>query len=83
MFLWTAQGDAADDLEDDDERCGGGGARAIEGLQERRKTMEKGENEERLVMPIYKDKTDKWAQKTRRPKHDYPATQAPRFSGRH
>ena len=42
MFLWTAQGDAADDLEDDDERCGGGGARAIEGLRERKKTMEKG-----------------------------------------
>ena len=27
-FLWTTQGDAAAKLEDDDERCGDGGARA-------------------------------------------------------
>ena len=40
-FLWTAQGDAAAELEDDDERCGGGGAWATEGLRERQKTMEK------------------------------------------
>ena len=82
-FLWTVQGDAAAELEDDDERCGGSGARATEGLRERKKTMEKGENEERPFVPIYKEKADKWARKTRRPKHGYPATQAPRFSERH
>ena len=71
------------EVEDDSERCHGGGARAIEGLRERKKIMQKGENEERPVVPIYKEEADKWAQKMRRPKHDYLATQAPRFLGRH
>ena len=50
--------------------------------RERRKMMEMGENEKRSVVTIYKEKANKWARKTRRPKHGYPAAQAPRFSGR-
>ena len=37
-----------------------GGARAAES-RKRRKIMEKGENEKRSVVAIYKEKANKWA----------------------
>ena len=62
-------------------RCGGGGARAAVGSREEEDDG-KGENEERPVMPIYKEKTDKWARKTRRPKiMGIQLVRTPRFSG--
>ena len=49
-FSGQAQVDAAAKVEDDGERCGGGGARATEGLREK-------EEEElgRPAVPIYKE----------------------------
>ena len=67
-FSGLIQVDAAAEVEEDEVRCGGGGARAAVGLREE-EDAGKGENEERPVVPIYKGKTDKWARKTRRPKH--------------
>ena len=59
-FSEQAQVDAAAGVEEDGARCGGGGARAaIESREE--EDDGKGENEERPVVPIYKEKTDKWA----------------------
>jgi hypothetical protein len=46
--------------------CGGGGARAAEGLREE-EDAGKGKNEERPVVPMYRERL-KWARKTRRPK---------------
>ena len=59
----------------------GGGARVTKS-RERRKTMEREENETRLVVVIYKEKNNKWAQKTRRPKiMGIQLVRTPRFSG--
>ena len=79
-FSGPVQGDAAAKDEEDGVLRGGGGARVTES-RERKRTKETGENEKRQFDPIYKEKADKWAQKTRRPKHGYPAVRAPRFSG--
>ena len=59
-FSGQAKVDAAAGVEEDEVRCGGGGARAIVGSREEEDDG-RGENEERPVMPIYKGKTDKWA----------------------
>ena len=50
LFSGQAQVDAAAKVEDDGERCGGGGVRATEGLREK-------EEEEwgRPAVPIYKE----------------------------
>ena len=80
-ILWFVQGDAAAKDEDDGVLHGSGGVRAREGC-ERRKTKERGENENRPFVTIYKEKTNKWARKMRRPKHGYPVVRAPQFSGR-
>lgn len=45
-ILWFVQGDAAPKDEDDGVLCGSGGARAAEG-RERKKMIEKGENEKK------------------------------------
>ena len=52
--LWFVQGDAAANGEDDGVLCGGGGAQSGRESREEEEAG-KGENEERLVMPIYKE----------------------------
>ena len=54
----------------------------VEESREEEDEKERGENEKRQFDPIYKVKVNRWARKTRRPKHGYPAARAPRFSGR-
>ena len=61
-FSGLAQVDAAAGVEEDEACCGGGRARAAVGSREEEDDG-KGENEERPVVPIYKEKTDKWARK--------------------
>ena len=80
-FSGQAQVDAAAGVEEDEVRCGGGGARATEGSREEEDDG-KGENEEIPVVLIYKGKTDKWVRKTRRPKNmGIQLVRTPRFSG--
>ena len=50
---------------------------------ERRKTRRRrGRITQGRFDPIVKEKVNKWARKTGRPKNGYPAARAPRFSGR-
>ena len=60
--------------------CGGGGARAAEELREE-EDAGKGENEERPVVPIYKERLLNGCEKRGGRKYGYPATRTPRFSG--
>ena len=54
-FSGSTQVDAAAEVEEDEVLCGGGGAQAAEGLREEEDAA-KGENEERPVVPIYKER---------------------------
>ena len=51
---------------------------AAEVSREEEKTRRQGgKNERRVFDPIYKEKGNRWARKTRRPKNDYPAARTP------
>ena len=50
--FWSRQVDAAALVDEDEVRCGGGGARALE--RQRRKTMEEKSDEGLWAGPIYK-----------------------------
>ena len=54
-FSGLIQVDATAEVDEDEVLCGGGGARAAEELQEE-EDAGKGENEERPVVPIYKER---------------------------
>ena len=54
-FYGSTQVDAAAEVEEDEVLCGVGGARTTEGLREE-EDAGKGENEERPVVPIYKER---------------------------
>ena len=50
--------------------------REVENEKEKRGKMKEG-----LLDPIYKEKGNRWARKTRTPKNDYLAIRTPRFLG--
>ena len=81
MFSGPVQVDAAAEDEEDGGLHGGGGSQLVDESREEEDEKERGENEKRLFDPIYKVKVNRWARKTRRPKHGYLAAWAPRFSG--
>ena len=80
-FSRSTQVDAAAEVEEDEMRCSGGGARATEGLREE-EDAGKAKNEERPVGPIYKERLLSGREKQGGRKYGYPATRTPRFSGR-
>ena len=82
-FSGPVQVDAAAKVEEDDELRGGGNAQKSRCVMERggRREGKEGKMKGGLFDPIYKEKGNRWARKTRRPKNDYPAARTPQFSG--
>ena len=64
LLSGSTQVDAAAEVDEEEMLCGGGGARAAEGLREK----EEGEKCEMASDPIYKERGDRQARKTTRPK---------------
>lgn len=82
-FSGPVQVNAVAEVEEDDELRGGGSAQACRCVAERGGRREGKEEKMKrgLPNPMYKEKGNRWAQKTRRPKKDFPANRTPRFSG--
>ena len=73
-----SQVDAAARVGEDEGFDGGGGGAGEEARERGRLKEGRMKN---LGRPIYKEGPTKTVQKTRRPKHHYPAALTPRFSG--
>ena len=74
---------AAAEVKENDELRGGGSAQTSRCVTKRggRRRRKERKMERGLPDPIYKEKGNRRARKTRRPKNDYPTDRMPRFLG--